>query len=505
MHFEEFSGAEFERLVFAYALRAGWPEAEWVGQTGGDKGRDVQCERQGKMATFLCANYGTLTLAKVTSDLKRVAGSEPKPDEVFVVCGGRVSAGLREKIKAVAAKMGFESIVVWSGVELEERIRMTAPDLLARLCNGEKFPDAPQDLRKFAAASAVAKPEAEKFSAEAMRLLLAMSAVPDGGMVCGDTHSGFGISVGNKEFLADTMDQRVRAKWKRAIRDLVEREQIEENGPSGECFVLTHAGYETADTLKDTPANTQQGAAPAGEFRPAAMDNVAQFFRAAGGLIPDGPFGEGPVVVEIPASPALYLRVWPAQPVEALRSELATKQLAMRGNLLPMGLELGGRDWSRNEFGAIVYAGGHDGKLRNFTELFRTGEICGVDLRVVQRLPRTTVKDDVARRVLMIYRVELSCALALENFVTFARESLRYSGPLKIAAGLHGIKGCELSTGMRIVGSTLREEQTWNGELSGARIDPAEFLRPFFEQLWESFGLERWDEAHNHLVQCLRP
>ena len=38
---------------------------------------------------------------------------EPKPDEVFVVCRGRFRAGLREKIKAVAAKMGFESIVVW--------------------------------------------------------------------------------------------------------------------------------------------------------------------------------------------------------------------------------------------------------------------------------------------------------------------------------------------------------------------------------------------------------
>jgi hypothetical protein len=41
VHFEDFSGAEFERLVFAYHLCEGWTDLAWFGQTGSDQGRDI--------------------------------------------------------------------------------------------------------------------------------------------------------------------------------------------------------------------------------------------------------------------------------------------------------------------------------------------------------------------------------------------------------------------------------------------------------------------------------
>ena len=34
IHFEDFSGSEFERLVFAYHLCDGWTDLAWFGQTG---------------------------------------------------------------------------------------------------------------------------------------------------------------------------------------------------------------------------------------------------------------------------------------------------------------------------------------------------------------------------------------------------------------------------------------------------------------------------------------
>lgn len=41
IHFEDFSGPEFERLSFAYLLRAfEWKTIDWYGQLGGDSGRD---------------------------------------------------------------------------------------------------------------------------------------------------------------------------------------------------------------------------------------------------------------------------------------------------------------------------------------------------------------------------------------------------------------------------------------------------------------------------------
>lgn len=31
IHFEDFDGVDFERLVFAYLLRAGWTDLAWFG------------------------------------------------------------------------------------------------------------------------------------------------------------------------------------------------------------------------------------------------------------------------------------------------------------------------------------------------------------------------------------------------------------------------------------------------------------------------------------------
>jgi hypothetical protein len=42
IHFENFDGSQFERLVFAYHARTGkWKSLEWYGQTGSDLGRDI--------------------------------------------------------------------------------------------------------------------------------------------------------------------------------------------------------------------------------------------------------------------------------------------------------------------------------------------------------------------------------------------------------------------------------------------------------------------------------
>jgi hypothetical protein len=41
VHFDDFDGHQFERLVFAYLLRTdNWLSIEWYGQAGGDSGRD---------------------------------------------------------------------------------------------------------------------------------------------------------------------------------------------------------------------------------------------------------------------------------------------------------------------------------------------------------------------------------------------------------------------------------------------------------------------------------
>ncbi len=66
IHFEDFSGAEFEWLVVAYHLCEGWMDLAWFGQTGSDQGRDIVGQRpyDGRPAErtlIQCVNRDSLT------------------------------------------------------------------------------------------------------------------------------------------------------------------------------------------------------------------------------------------------------------------------------------------------------------------------------------------------------------------------------------------------------------------------------------------------------------
>jgi hypothetical protein len=498
VHFDDLSGHDFERLVFAFAVRSGWPNAEWAGQVGGDRGRDVWCPGNKKPASvFLCANYKTLTFAKVSSDLQRLASNGPKSVDVFVVAGGLVSDRLRGKIMAEATRLGFLSVVVWSAVEFEERLRITAPDLLKRFFEGEAFPEDAEELRQAILALPTVGTSGAGLSREATRLLEAMSGAAEGRMLRSKSHSGYGISISDKEFVPDTMEHRVEARWDRAIRELLDRGLIEEDGPSGDIFGVTDSGYQFVEASPGA-----QGAAVAG-FQQVKMGNPAQFFRGLAELIPEGPFEEGPVAAEIPLRGFASLRLFPSEQAPALKSALAAKYLATGGHLRPMGATLSGFSWGRNGNGAIVYSRPVEGKLTNFTELFLSSEICGIDMRVVHKIHQATGVGRGVVHLLNAYEFELSFALALENYIKFARASLKQAGPLQFEAGLYGVKGTLLGFRLRSTGKALDDEFIWAGTITTAEVEPADVLRPFFEQVWEGYGISRPPEAEQQLAKSL--
>ncbi len=77
VHFEDYSGTQFERLVFAYHVRADWHDLIWHGQSGGDRGRDISgiepFDEQPACKTIIqCANRDTLALAKAKGDMSKV-------------------------------------------------------------------------------------------------------------------------------------------------------------------------------------------------------------------------------------------------------------------------------------------------------------------------------------------------------------------------------------------------------------------------------------------------
>lgn len=160
VHFEDFDGHQFERLVFSYLLRTdNWLSLEWYGQTGSDSGRDIWgiMERdghpQGQKVCVQCANQKSLTYKKVQEDLGKILnGPNGKPDAFIVVAGGSVSATLRDKTKKLCEQKQIYTNEIWSGSEFEERVRARAESLLKRFIDGEVFPDTPANLRIFAEA-----------------------------------------------------------------------------------------------------------------------------------------------------------------------------------------------------------------------------------------------------------------------------------------------------------------------------------------------------------------
>lgn len=155
IHFEDYSGIQFERLVFAYHVRAGWRDLAWRGQSGGDQGRDISGvepfdDRPARKTIIQCANRDTLTLAKAKADMtKAVNATGGRPDAFKFISRGTVSDTSRVRIEQAAAALGVVHVTIWSGVEFEENLRLRAEYLLHRFAHGIEFPDAEAEIRRF--------------------------------------------------------------------------------------------------------------------------------------------------------------------------------------------------------------------------------------------------------------------------------------------------------------------------------------------------------------------
>ncbi len=159
IHFEDFDGLQFERLVFAYHARAEkWRSIEWYGQCGSDLGRDIWGVRDdgsktGESVCVQCVNRVRLTFAKAEADISKVlTASNGVPARFRIVTRSKVSAAMRGKIKTLLTSSDVRHCDVWSGAEFEEFLRRDAESLLKRFVDGEAFPDATPDLLAFALA-----------------------------------------------------------------------------------------------------------------------------------------------------------------------------------------------------------------------------------------------------------------------------------------------------------------------------------------------------------------
>lgn len=133
LHFEDLSGTQFEKLVYALVAKMkSWDKLEWMGQVGADGGTDITGSLLGITYRYQCANHKRLVARKVIEDIDKLANSGIKIDHFIVVCGGVISNKARSSIIDYAVSRCNKYAEVWSGAELEEKLRKYGPGIIER-------------------------------------------------------------------------------------------------------------------------------------------------------------------------------------------------------------------------------------------------------------------------------------------------------------------------------------------------------------------------------------
>jgi hypothetical protein len=174
-----------------------------------------------------------------------------------------------------------------------------------------------------------------------------------------------------------------------------------------------------------------------------------------------------------------------------LESELAARTLASKGNLRPMGKRYDSWGHARNAFGAIAYASPQNGVLYEFSQLFLTREIWGIDAFA---LNAERCRDFMNRKVngfITSAYVERMYIETLFNYMNFAREALALPLPWRIEAGLIGIKGYPIAVEQGLRGHVLEDNIVWHSSIDSSKVAAHEILRPFFSHMWDKCGVPR--------------
>lgn len=236
-------------------------------------------------------------------------------------------------------------------------------------------------------------------------------------------------------------------------------------------------------------------AAPVKEFTPKKQTkNKAVFYENTDELVSDRS-----QKFVVPEGAKAYLRVYPKFSVPAIKSAFEAKILANQ-KLQPMG-RVDGYGFDRNIYGGIVFEPREDGKLYNFTQLFLSGEIWGIDAKCVNADCMMDVFNLGAKRYIPGDLVEDSFINALHVYLIFAESHIKLPLPLKIEAGLVGIKDYPIDVSLSFGGKSLLTEVIWDGELPAYGVPAWDILEPLFNAIWANCGLKRNTENQAQLVK----
>jgi hypothetical protein len=132
--FDKLSAQDFERMCLWLVRREGFSQAEHLGASGGDQGRDIVAWRDGRRFVFQCKRVRAFNPTDAEREVRKIRSlAAGRPDEIVFIITCNVSASARRRAQDA---WGNESTChFWVGTELDERVKKY-PDLLLEFFGG---------------------------------------------------------------------------------------------------------------------------------------------------------------------------------------------------------------------------------------------------------------------------------------------------------------------------------------------------------------------------------
>jgi len=201
----------------------------------------------------------------------------------------------------------------------------------------------------------------------------------------------------------------------------------------------------------------------------------------------------------LPNDENAFLRLIPKVPYKPIRTSKDALDLVKKGNLAPMSERGIGWLTGRNKYGAYA-ANIENHKVTNFTQLFKSGELWGIDTNLLNK-KRLMSRASVGFGFFPCASIENTFNYTLANYLNFCEKILNLPLSLLLIAGVVNIEGYRMTSpsgerfnGVDIfAGHSVENNIIHKGVIDDYQKKPHLILRPFFEFIWNECGLDRPD------------
>lgn len=193
----------------------------------------------------------------------------------------------------------------------------------------------------------------------------------------------------------------------------------------------------------------------------------------------------------------IYMRLWQQSPRLKEYTNTEVYNVVNTAQLRPMcSKNSGGFSFGRNRYGAFTFytfAEPHNEAI-GITQLFKTGEIWGIDTYYLNIPPR---KETIGHeKFIPTGSVETDLIYTLSNYLEAAQNHIELTPPLELRVGMTQTEGFELAVNARwrseqITGRIFESAFEQESVIESYDAKPDEILLPFFKRMYDMAGVVR--------------